>query len=348
MDSESKRKVLAGAVVLGFSLTLTLGLMAAVAAFVGTTPDGEPLAVDDYLARTGHRCLDHVPDLDHQPTPTWSEGWQRLSEEDCRPGSWLNQFREEGQNLGRYQAQQPNRVTEDQPIILRPLGRIERPEAARLVEPVREFVSLFFQLDATLAEGLPLPREALDPRRGDEGQYDADVVLEALEGTCPEGAGACLAVTDRDLYVPDLQYVFGLGHFHKRVGVFSTYRVGKPRRNAVTGERESVRDPEPLRRALKIAVHELGHELSLAHCVHYKHCVMAGTNSMAESDAGRLLLCPLDHAKLRWNLDFDPHRRFKELSRFAARHGLHPEARYYERMARSYPGAANASGAGGF
>jgi archaemetzincin len=347
MDQESRRRLLAGTVLVGFSLALTLGLCAAVAAFVGRGHPGEHPAVDEYLARTGHRCLDHIPELDHVPTPTWAEGWERLTDEDCRPGSWLNQFREEGQNLARYQAGQPNRVTRDQPILLRPLGRIERPESARLIEPVREFVSLYFQLDTALEDGLELPRAALDPARGDEGQYDADVVLEALEGTCPEGAGACLAVTDRDLYVPDLQYVFGLGHFRKRVGVFSTYRVGKPRRNAVTGEREAVRDPEPLRRALKIAVHELGHELSLAHCVHYRRCVMAGTNSMNESDAGRLTLCPLDHEKLRWNLGFDPYRRFKDLARFAHRHGLHPEARYWERMARSYPGAANAAGAGG-
>ena len=347
MDRESKRRLFAWTALLGFSLTLTLGLTAAVAMFVGSTPPAGEHAVDDYLARTGHRCLGHVPELDHAPGATWTEGWERLTEQDCRPGSWLNQFREEGQNLLRYRADQPNRVAQDQPILLRPLGRIERPDAARLVEPVREFVSLYFQLETRLEEGLSLPAEALDPKRGDEGQYDADVVLQALDGTCPAQAGACLAVTDRDLYVPDLQYVFGLGHFRKRVGVFSTYRVGKPRRNAVTGEREAVRDPEPLRRALKIAVHELGHELSLAHSVHYRHCVMAGTNSMAESDAGRLTLCPLDHEKLRWNLEFDPYRRFKDLAKFAHRHGLHPEARYYERMARSYPGAANAAGAGG-
>lgn len=347
MERQPSRNLLAVAALLGLSLTLTFGLTAAVAMFVGNASHPDAPSVDDYLARTGRRCLDHVPELDHSPGPTWSEGWERLTEEDCRPGSWLNQFREEGQNLSRYRTQHPNRIAPGKGLVVRPLGRIERPEAARLVEPVREFVSLFFQLETALGEGLPMPRHALDPARGDEGQYDADLVLEALDGTCPDEAGACLAVTDRDLYVPDLQYVFGLGHFHKRVGVFSTWRVGKPRRNAVTGEREAVREPEPLRRALKIAVHELGHELSLAHCVHYRHCVMAGTNSMAESDAGRLMLCPLDHEKLRWNLDYDPYRRFKDLSRFAHRHGLHPEARYYERMARSYPGAANASGAGG-
>ena len=143
-----------------------------------------------------------------------------------------------------------------------------------------------------------------------------------------------------------LQYVFGLGHFHRRVGVFSMYRLWEDLRDPETGARVAVRDPEPLRRALKVAVHEMGHELTVAHCVHYRHCVMAGTNSLAESDAGSLMLCPLDHEKLRWNLRFDPRRRFEQLAEFGRRHGLHREARYWGEMAVSMPAAPNAAGGG--
>ena len=149
-------------------------------------------------------------------------------------------------------------------------------------------------------------------------------------------------MTDEDLYVSTLQYVFGLGHFHRRVGVFSMYRLWEDVR-VPSGERQAVRDPEPLRRALKVAVHELGHEMTVAHCVHYRHCVMAGTNSLAESDAGSLMLCPLDHEKLRWNLRFDPRERYGELADFAERHRLWPEARYWRQMAAAAP-LANAAG----
>ena len=72
---------------------------------------------------------------------------------------------------------------------------------------------------------------------------------------------------------------------------------------------------------------------------------MAGTNSLAESDRGRLSLCPLDHAKLEWSLGFNPHRRFSQLSDFADRYGLFPEARYWEGMARAHPPWPNAAGA---
>ena len=53
--------------------------------------------------------------------------------------------------------------------------------------------------------------------------------------------------------------------------------------------------------------------------------------------------CVENHAKLRWNLGFDPHERFSELAEFASTHGLHPEARYWRRMAAEYPAYGNAS-----
>ena len=71
---------------------------------------------------------------------------------------------------------------------------------------------------------------------------------------------------------------------------------------------------------------------------------MAGTNSLAESDAGSLMLCPLDHAKLLWNLRFDDRKRFTELAEFAVRHGLHAEARYWSAMAEAMPQLPNAAG----
>ena len=90
----------------------------------------------------------------------------------------------------------------------------------------------------------------------------------------------------------------------------------------------------------------MAHEFSVAHCVHYRDCVMAGTNSLVESDQGDLMLCPLDHEKLRRNLDFDPHRRFAVLAEWAGDHGLHSESHYWREMAGQYPAYANAAGGG--
>ena len=345
MYRDTRRRLLAWTGLIAAGALLTTALMLTVAHFVGDKPE-LPASATSYLARTGQSCLGHVPEVDVEPSEAWRSHWKRLEEDDCKPGSWLYQFRERGQNLSQYRSEQPNMGHPDAQLVLVRLGAIDEPQHAALVEPVREFVGLFFQREAVAGSPRELPREAFHPDKGRFGQFDAERVLEDLMGTCPGSAAACMAITDRDLFVDKLQYVFGLGHFRKRVGVFSTYRLWEDRYNPLTDQDEPVRAPEPLRRALKVAVHEMSHEFSLAHCVHYRGCILGGTNSLAESDAGSLMLCPLDHAKLQWNLGFDPHQRFGDLADFAQEHGLHPEARYWRRMAREYPAYGNASAGG--
>ena len=345
---EGRRLLLGWMGLITVSLALTFGLSVTIAHFVVESPAMVPSEEASYLARHGRRCLAQVAAPDVNVSPAFSRFWQRLGEEDCKAGSWLSQFREFGQTMGQYRAEGPNRPEDDAPISLSVMGdfRVRGEEGRALVEPVREFLGIYFQREAELGEVWDLPPEAWNPDRGAAGQYDAEALLLALKGSCDASRAGCLTVTDEDLYVNTLQYVFGLGHFHRRVGVFSMYRLWEDLRDPETGARVAVRDPEPLRRALKVAVHEMGHELTVAHCVHYRHCVMAGTNSLAESDAGSLMLCPLDHEKLRWNLRFDPRRRFEQLAEFGRRHGLHREARYWEEMAVSMPAAPNAAGGG--
>ena len=155
----------------------------------------------------------------------------------------------------------------------------------------------------------------------------------------------CLAVTDQDLSLEGLDYLFGLGQPRSRVGVMSTFRLAQPIRSPATGTLRPVRQAEQPRRALKVAAHEVGHQLGMAHCRHFRDCVMAGSNSLAASDSSHLMLCPLEHAKLRWTLGFDPYLRFTELAEFASRHGLHKEGAYGARMAESVPRYPQAAGA---
>ena len=194
MQPQARRNLLAWTSLLSLSALLTLGFMAAVAHFVGeggALPDAEP----SFLARTGHQCLGHVPQVDVETSETWRSRWMRLNEEDCKPGSWLYQFREEGQNLEQYRDREPNRAAESEYLVLTRLGTIERTEAADLVPAVREFMSIFFQRDVLPGDALPLPEDALHANKGPFGQYDAEVVLDHLVGTCEQGAAACLAVT---------------------------------------------------------------------------------------------------------------------------------------------------------
>lgn len=344
MDPPSRPSVLGLLGLLAASLLLTFGLIALVAAFV-TPTETAPDDAASYLARHGRRCLDAIPEVDVEPGPAWTARWRRLSEEDCTPGTWISRFREPGQNLRQYRLDEPPSPARDAPLILSSRAPLRSGHEA-MVEAIGEFLGLYFDRPVELRDGGPLPPGAFAPERGVDGQYDADVILASLKHTCPDRAAACISATDGDLFVDSLAYVFGLGHFSRRVGIFSLHRLQAPVLDPATGTQRPPSVVDPLRRALKIAAHELGHEFGVAHCLHYRTCVMGGTNSLRESDAGSLLLCPLEHEKLRSTLGFQPRRRFSGLAAWAHRNGLHSEARYWEAMAKEYPVAPNAAGGG--
>ena len=84
-----------------------------------------------------------------------------------------------------------------------------------------------------------------------------------------------LGVTEADMFIPVLTFVFGEAQLGGRAAVVSTYRL----RNEVYGLQP---DPRLLEeRLLKEAMHELGHTFGLLHC-HHTECVMQAS-TYAES-----------------------------------------------------------------
>lgn len=138
----------------------------------------------------------------------------------------------------------------------------------------------------SLGSPLGLPSAAYDARRG---QYKAELILDwILQKT--SGENKTLAITDVDIYVPGLNFVFGLASLG-RAALVSICRLdpafyGRPSNRELMWERTA-----------KEAVHELGHVFGLDHCSNPK-CVMRFSNSVAEVDGKSSEFCGKCWAKL--------------------------------------------------
>lgn len=142
-----------------------------------------------------------------------------------------------------------------------PLGDIE----GGLLLEVAMQVSTTFRTTVTVAETQQHHGSAYDPLRG---QYLAESFLKFLD--VPEESIRVLGITDVDLYLPNLNYVFGLADESRAVSLISISRFKKGNGKVVE-------------RAVKTAVHELGHTYGLVHC-HDNKCVMYFSYNLSDTD----------------------------------------------------------------
>lgn len=112
---------------------------------------------------------------------------------------------------------------------------------------------------------LEIPPSAYDARRG---QYHSVEIMKALAHCAPDGSGRVLGVTDVDLAIPTLTFVFGQAQVDGPVAVLSLARLrqefyGLPADEVLLRERVA-----------KEVLHELGHTFGLTHCRDSK-CAMS-------------------------------------------------------------------------
>jgi archaemetzincin len=148
----------------------------------------------------------------------------------------------------------------------------EKDAQAGLIEMVR--AHLGSELRVNVANGFEpeRPGEAWDARRR---QYETGRILRWLESR-HAGAAKVLGLTDVDLFIPILTFVFGEAQLGGRAAVVSTARLSPG--NGSRGERLLA---ERLR---KEALHELGHAYGLVHCGN-PGCVMGRSPGVAEIDS---------------------------------------------------------------
>jgi archaemetzincin len=168
-----------------------------------------------------------------------------------------------------------------------PVGEID----VQLVREVAQQVAEVYDVPySVVAEPWPLPKAALEPH---SGKYRAGIVRDDLKRR-PRASGVHqIGLTDADLTVGDMNFVFG---YAQMPGTTATMSLARLRPKAA---REGEDAAALLReRAVRIAVHELGHTFGLGHCSD-ERCVMAYTETAAGVDLGGREFCPRCRARFR-------------------------------------------------
>ena len=162
-------------------------------------------------------------------------------------------------------------------ICILPIGDIDQ----NLLEELSETIELVFARKTRILERRERPHFAFDAKRK---QYLSIPVLGRVLQCADEETEKIVGITDVDICVPVLRFVFGQAQLSGRAALISTARL----QQQFYGLPE---DQELLAaRVKKETVHELGHTYGLVHCKD-PLCVMHYSNSLREVDSRPLEFC---------------------------------------------------------
>lgn len=290
-----------------------------------------------YLARVQSVEQEYSAPLYSQSLPPGFESYGKLAsaigslhekKRPVQPGDWLEKFPEGGQSFADYVISRDEKPLCDtfSTIYVLPLGDFDETQQ-RIVVQTAEFLKLYFSTDVKILEASPLEDLPNDVRRT---WNDTEQVLatwlnrERLKPKRPDDAIALIGLVTCDLWVEDLNYVFGSASPQDRVGVWSLFRNGDPHQRD-DGYRVC------LQRTIKTAAHEIGHMLGIPHCRQYE-CCMNGSRSREESDRRPMECCPECQPKIWWSCGADPVKRSQALAEFTTQTGMLDDAGFFNRQ----------------
>ena len=168
-------------------------------------------------------------------------------------------------------------------IALVPLGNVDKECLEALRPPLEEI----FGQRTRIGDQKELPKESWNR---DRNQHLASLLL-ALLPPLPHPADRVLGVVDVDIFAPRLNFVFGQADITGARALISLQRLrqefyGLPRDENLFRQR-----------ALKEAVHELGHTYRLGHCSN-RVCVMHFSNSLPDTDLKDWRFCSICQEKV--------------------------------------------------
>jgi archaemetzincin len=160
------------------------------------------------------------------------------------------------------------------------IGKVD----AEIVEQVLHGLNQAFpEAICTLAEDvLPVPGKAYNQERNQV--YSTYVLTKMVSHVEKRDVDRVLGVTELDLYVPGLNSVFGEARCPGNVALISDFRLNPEFYG------ESPNKQLFYERAVKEAVHEVGHTLGLLHCRN-SSCIMFFSNSILDTDGKKSTFC---------------------------------------------------------
>jgi archaemetzincin len=132
------------------------------------------------------------------------------------------------------------------------------------------------------------PDHTFDASRG---QHSSTGILRWLAERMPARARKVVALTDVDLFIPVLTFVYGEAVLNGTAAVVSTARLG----TSEPGQFEP--------RLLKTCVHEVGHTFGLVHC-DAPRCVMRRSTNLGGLDLKLASFCGDCRVRYRESLTF--------------------------------------------
>jgi archaemetzincin len=151
-----------------------------------------------------------------------------------------------------------------------------------LLDDLAAELARIFQVSCHVHEETFTADFARDPARS---QYHSTAILQRMQSLSNELERRFLGVTELDLYIPVLTFVFGEAQLGGQCALVSLHRLreefyGLPPSSELVWER-----------LVKESVHELGHVLGLRHCPDWR-CVMASTHDVERIDLKGEEYCP--------------------------------------------------------
>jgi len=245
------------------------------------------------------------------------------------PYDWLAHHPEPGQTFAQFKQERPFRPDKKKKFIfITLLGDFDRTQK-EIVGLTAEYMQVYFGMPVKFSPPVPLsvipPRaRRVHPLTLDKQVLTTYVLENVLKSKVPEEAFCLIAFTSADLWPgEDWNFVFGQASIEDRIGVWSIYRNGDPGQDKKSYE-------QCLKRTIKTGTHEVGHMLSMHHCIFYE-CGMNGSNHRKESDDRPLWLCPVCLRKLTWATGMDPLARYQALIALNQRYGFKEEEEFFRR-----------------